>query len=88
MRCQKLINDRGQEKCALQMDVVRVFISQSIGRVQSIARQLLADVTADAEELQNHLKAVDGILRHAPINVVAPLRRLSARAIEVGRYPF
>lgn len=88
MRCQKLLKDRGEDKCALQKDVTQVFISQSVGRVQATARQLLADVVADADELAGHLGAIDGIMAHTPVNVVEPLRRLSARAIELGRYPF
>lgn len=86
MRCQKLIDERGVDKCGLQMDAARVFIHQSADKVQQLARQLVANVVADEEELQQHLGAIDSLMQHTPINTVEPLRRLADRAIELGKY--
>ncbi|MGE0493485.1 MAG: acyl-CoA dehydrogenase family protein [Vulcanimicrobiota bacterium] len=88
LRCQKLVDQRGEADNALQIDITRVFIHQSVARVHQLARQLLADVVADPAELKMHLGAIDRLMAHTPINTVEPLRRLADRAIELGRYPF
>ncbi len=88
LRAQKLIEDRGADKTALEQDVVRVFVQQSADRVRTSARTLLADVISDAKELKGNLRAVDALLSHLPSATGEPLRRLAARAIDLGRYPF
>ncbi|MCA9791247.1 MAG: acyl-CoA dehydrogenase family protein [Candidatus Eremiobacteraeota bacterium] len=88
LRCQKLVDQRGEADNALQIDITRVFIHQSVSRVHQLARQLLADVVTDPAELKMHLGAIDRLMAHTPINTVEPLRRLADRAIELGRYPF
>lgn len=88
LRCQKLIDERGADKTALEQDLVRVFVQQSADRVRQSARTLLADVLSDAAELKGNLKAVDALLNGVPTATGDALRRLAARAVELGRYPF
>lgn len=88
LRCQKLIEERGETQTALEQDVVRVFVQQSVDRVRNSARTLLADVISDGKELGGNLKAVDALLNKNPVATCEPLRRIAARAIELGRYPF
>ena len=88
LRCQKLIAERGEEKTALEQDVLKVYCQQSADRVRSSARTLLADVIADKKELGKNLMAVDGLLSKLPIATGEPLRRLAARAVELGKHPF
>jgi alkylation response protein AidB-like acyl-CoA dehydrogenase len=88
LRCQKLIEERGAEQTTLEQDVVRVFVQQSSDRVRQSARTLLADVLSEAAELKGNLKAIDALLNLPPVATCQPLRRLAARAVELGRYPF
>ena len=88
LRCQKLVDERGSEKTALEQDVVRVFVQQSADRVRNSARTLLADVLTDTAELKSNLRAVDALLNKVPVATGDPLRRIAARAVEQGRYPF
>ena len=88
LRAQKLVEERGAEKTALEQDVVRVFVQQSTDRLRHSARTLLADVLSDAAELKGNLKAVDALLNQVPAATGEPLRRLAKRAVDLGRYPF
>ena len=88
LRAQKLIDERGDEKTRLEQDVVHVFVQQAADRVRQSARTLLADVLSDQAELKGNLKAVDALLNKVPVATGEPLRRLAARAVELGRYPF
>lgn len=88
LRCQKLIAERGAEKTALEQDVVKVYVQQASARVRELARTLLADVIEDEKELAKNLMGVEALLNKTPVGTCAPLRRLAAKAIEVGKYPF
>ncbi len=88
LRCQKLVAERGEEKTALERDAVAVFVQQSSARVREHARTLLADVIEDEKELKPNLMAVEALLNKTPKGTCQPLRRLAAKAIELGRYPF
>lgn len=88
LRCQKLIDERGAEKTEYEQDVVKVFVQQSVDRVRTTARTLLADVVSDGKELKGNLRALDALLNQVPVATGEPLRRLAKRAIELGRYPF
>ncbi len=88
LRCRRLIDDRGEEKNALAIDVTRVFFNGAQTRQLARCRQLLVNVIEDAGELKNHLKAVDKLLGFTPMNTQEPLRRIATRTIdELGRYP-
>ena len=88
LRCQKLVAERGEAKTALERDAVAVFVQQSSARVREHARTLLADVIEDEKELKPNLMAVEALLNKTPKGTCQPLRRLAAKAIELGRYPF
>ena len=88
LRCLKLIDERGEEKTSLEQDAVKVFVQQSSARVREFARQLLADVIEDEKELGKNCMAIEALLNKTPVGTCQPLRRLAAKAIELGRYPF
>lgn len=87
MRCQKLFDERGDEKTALERDILSVFVQQSSARVRESARTLLADVL-EGKDLEMNLMAIEALLNKTPIGTCEPLRRIAARAVELGRYPF
>jgi len=88
LRCQKLVAERGEEKTAIERDIVTVYVQQSAERVRNRARTLLADVIEDTKELETNLMAIEALLNKTPAGTCAPLRRIAARAIELGRFPF
>ena len=88
LRCQKLLAERGEEKTALERDVLAVYVQQSSARVRELARTLLADVIEDQKELGKNLMALEALLNKTPVGTCQPLRRLAAKAIDMGRYPF
>lgn len=88
LRCQKLVDERGESATKLEQDLVRIFAQQSAERVRRSARTLLADVLEDADELKANLRAIEALVGQSPKSTCAPLQRLAARAVELGRYPF
>lgn len=88
LRCQKLLAERGEEKTALERDVLAVYVQQSSARVRELARTLLADVIEDQKELGKNLMALEALLNKTPVGTCQPLRRLAAKAIDMGKYPF
>ncbi|MEW6281738.1 MAG: acyl-CoA dehydrogenase family protein [Candidatus Eremiobacterota bacterium] len=85
LRCQKLIQDRGEEKVQMQIDITRTYIDGSVEKVRSIGRRLLAAV-AEGEALEEALGQLDHLLKHTPINTVRTRRRIAERVVEAGRY--
>ena len=88
LRCQKLIAERGEEKTHLEQDIVAIYCQQSSARVREFARTLLADVIEDEKELGKNLMAIEALLNKTPVGTCKPLRRVAAKAVEVGKYPF
>lgn len=85
LRCQKLVNDRGEDKVQMQLDITRTYINDSVDKIRRIGRNLLASVS-EGEALEESLGQLDTLLQHTPINTVRTRRRIAERVLEAGRY--
>ena len=77
---------RREQRLELAMAAHRGQIDSIEQPMQLLHRQL-HHVRA-AALLGGNLKAVDALLNKNPVATCEPLRRVAARAIELGRYPF
>ena len=85
LRCQKLVQARGEEKCQMQIDIVRTYVNDSVDKIRRVGRNLLASVS-EGEALEESLGQLDQLLKHTPINTVRTRRRIAERVLEAGRY--
>jgi alkylation response protein AidB-like acyl-CoA dehydrogenase len=74
-------------RAALHVDAARVFVNDAAMRIDASARQALAAMS-DGDTLRTMLAALRRILKVAPINTVAPRRRLADETVSRGGYPF
>jgi alkylation response protein AidB-like acyl-CoA dehydrogenase len=73
-------------RAALHVDAARVFVNDAAMRIDASARQALA-ATVDGDMLRTMLAALRRVLKVAPINTVAPRRRIADATVERGGYP-
>jgi hypothetical protein len=73
-------------QAALHADAARVFVNDAAMRIDASARQALA-ATVDGDMLRTMLAALRRVLKVAPINTVAPRRRIADATVERGGYP-
>jgi alkylation response protein AidB-like acyl-CoA dehydrogenase len=73
-------------RAALHVDAARVFVNDAAMRIDASARQALA-ASVDGDTLRTMLAALRRVLKVAPINTVAPRRRIADATVERGGYP-
>ena len=67
LRTQKLIIDRGQDKAAVQIEIVRVFARDAAARVERAARI----VVTEAESDDKTAAVIERLVHRAPIKLIA-----------------
>jgi hypothetical protein len=87
LRARKLAAAQGEEAAALQLDIVRVFCNDAVGRVEAEARNTLAAI-GEGDELRTLLAALKRFTKHTPANTVAARRRVADAMIRANRYSF
>ena len=90
LRTAKLIEARGTEHCAVQLEMARVYACDAAERVATNTRSLHATLTDEGDEAEGSEDAfVDALARlHwvPPINTKAARRTIAETLIEAGRY--
>ncbi len=82
LRARKLAaNGRG----AVAADLCAVLARDSIGRVESAARAVLA-ACAEGDALRANMAVLRRLARVEPVNAIALRRRIAAKLLEAGRY--
>ncbi len=76
----------GGHRAEIAADMARVFVSDSVPKIDAWARQALA-ATVEGDELRTMLAALKRFVKHTPVNAVALRRSIAARVIETERYP-
>ena len=74
-------------RAALHTDAARVFVNDAAMRIDASARQALAAM-AEGDTLRTLLAALRRLSKVAPINTVAPRRRIAEEAVARGGYVF
>jgi alkylation response protein AidB-like acyl-CoA dehydrogenase len=81
LRTQRLLTDRGVEKCHVQADITRVFTRDAASRVERAARAVASET-----EDEKCSAAIDGLAHRSPIKSIEARRRIADAVIQAGRY--
>lgn len=85
LRCLKMVEAQGEEKCAHTLNMTRVYINDTMQRIDFSAKQALP-VIADGDELRVLLSALKRFTKQVPVNTVALRRSIAQKVIEAGQY--
>jgi butyryl-CoA dehydrogenase len=83
LRTQKLMADRGKERCSVQADIARVFVRDAAMRIERAAQMI---ATETAVGVDNNTSIIDQLAHRAPIKAIAARRRIADSIIEAGKY--
>jgi len=90
LRTAKLIESRGAEHCAVQLEMARVYACDAAERVATNTRSLHATLTEEGDEAEGSedafVDALAGLHWVPPINTKAARRTIAETLIEAGRY--
>ncbi|MEK6286163.1 MAG: acyl-CoA dehydrogenase family protein [Acidobacteriota bacterium] len=81
LRTQRLLNDRGVEKCRVQADIIRVFARDAALRVESAARAVASEI-----EDEKCAASISELAYRSPMKSIAARRRIADAVINTGRY--
>lgn len=87
LRTLKHIENKGEADSQYHIDMMKVFINDSVMKMEVIARKTLAVISEEAE-LSASLKSLHRLLQWQPINTVTARRRIADRIIDQECYPF
>jgi alkylation response protein AidB-like acyl-CoA dehydrogenase len=87
LRVEKMVAVKGEEACALQIDMMRVFINDAADRINKAGREALTGF-AESDELRMMLMGMKRFTKVTPINAKEARRRVAANMIEVNKYSF
>ena len=85
LRAQKKAAKEGEEKAALHIAATRVYINDTLPKIDFNAKQILAAI-AEGEELRTQLMGIKKLGKYTPINTIALRRQIAESAIPVARY--
>jgi alkylation response protein AidB-like acyl-CoA dehydrogenase len=85
LRTQKMVEQKGEAASALAMAMTRVYLTQSLEKVEAAAKKVIADV-AEGDMLRTQLAIVRRLAKHEPFNTIALRRQIAQKTIEAGKY--
>jgi alkylation response protein AidB-like acyl-CoA dehydrogenase len=87
LRTLKMIDKAGEEKAKYQIDAVKVYVDDTIPKIESWAKQIIAYVE-EGDMLRTQLAGVKKLARYQPIDAVTLKREIADRIIDLEAYPF
>ncbi|MDX9721536.1 MAG: acyl-CoA dehydrogenase family protein [Myxococcota bacterium] len=87
LRTLKLIEKRGEEKCAGQLDAMRCYVDDCIPKMERWAKTV-ATYCERGDMLRTQLAGIKKFMRYQPIDSIAAKRRLAKLVCERENYPF
>ena len=87
LRTLKIIDKSGEEKAKYQIDAVKVYVDETIPKIESWAKQIVAYVE-EGDMLRTQLAGVKKLARYQPIDAVTLKRKIADRIIDLEAYPF
>jgi alkylation response protein AidB-like acyl-CoA dehydrogenase len=87
LRTLKMISREGEEKAKYQISAVKVYVDETIPRIETWAKQVLAHVE-EGDMLRTQLAGVKKLARYQPIDAVNLRREIADRIIDLEAYPF
>ena len=87
LRALKFAGKKGEEKAALHLAAVRVYMNDTLPKIVQGAKRMLAYVE-DGESLAANLAAVDKLAACQPIDTIGLRRRIAEKVIKAKKYPY
>jgi alkylation response protein AidB-like acyl-CoA dehydrogenase len=87
LRTLKMITKKGDEKAKHQIEAVKVYVDETIPKIETWAKQILAYVE-EGDTLRTQLAGVKKLARYQPIDTVRLKRAIADRIIDLESYPF
>src|ERR1700723_250898 len=85
LRTQKMVEQKGEAAAALAIAMTRVYLTQSLEKVEAAAKKVIADV-AEGDILRTQLAIVRRLAKHEPFNTIALRQQIAQKTIEAGKY--
>jgi len=85
LRAQKIVAAKGESGAALPLAMTRVYLTQSLEKVESAARKVIAAV-ADGDMLRTQLAVLRRLAKYEPLNTVQLRQQIAQKMIERGKY--
>ncbi len=87
LRTLKIIDKEGEKKAKYQIDAVKVYVDETIVKIESWAKQVIAYVE-EGDMLRTQLAGIKKLARYQPIDAVSLKREIADRIIDLEAYPF
>jgi alkylation response protein AidB-like acyl-CoA dehydrogenase len=87
LRTLKMISRKGEEKAGYQIAAVKVYVDETIPKIETWAKQILAYME-EGDMLRTQLAGVKKLARYQPVDAVSLKRKIADRVIELESYPF
>jgi len=86
LRAGKSVAQRGADRTAVPVAMMRVFVHDAADRIENHARTVLA-ACAEGDTLRTQLALLRRLLKREPVNTVALRRQIARAVISARRYP-
>jgi len=85
LRVQKIVDAKGEASSAIPLAMTRVYLAQSMEKIESAARKVIAAV-ADGDMLRTQLAILRRLAKYEPFNTVELRQQIAQKMIERGKY--
>jgi alkylation response protein AidB-like acyl-CoA dehydrogenase len=85
LRVEKLVKLRGEEACAGQLDMMRIYLYQSVDKVSVAGKEALYSF-AEGDELRMMLVGLRRFTKSEPFNIKETRQRVAKQLIEANKY--
>ena len=87
LRVEKLVSIKGEEACASQLDIMRVFLNDAADRINLAGKEAIYSF-AEGDEQRIMLMGLKRFTKTSPYNTKDARRRIAAKLIEENKYCF
>jgi hypothetical protein len=87
LRVEKLVGMRGEEACAAQLDMMRVYMYESAEKIFKSGREAI-NAFADGDERRMMLMGLKRFTKTDDFNTTQARRNIAAKVIEENKYCF
>ncbi len=85
LRTMKIAGTQGEAVAALPIAMTRVYLSQAMDKIESVARKIIAAV-AEGDVLRTQLAILRRLGKHDPHNTIELRQQIAQKVIERGKY--
>jgi alkylation response protein AidB-like acyl-CoA dehydrogenase len=87
LRVQKLVSIKGEAACALELDMVRVYLNDALDRMNMNGRNAI-NAMSEGDEQRMMLMGLKRFTKMNPVNTIECRRRIAKKLIEENKYSF